>query len=73
MIFTNDGTYVIKKEYSDEEISAVLVESRLARKHSRKLGRVMDIVADHRLQQLKTLTSKREAINSYLRLRSNRT
>ena len=30
----------------------MLKESREASKHSRKLGRVMEIVADHRLQQL---------------------
>ena len=37
---------------SDEELKKML-EAREASKHSRKLGRVMGIVADHRLQQLK--------------------
>ena len=40
------------RKYSDDELKAVLEESREASKHSRKLGRVMGIVADHRLQQL---------------------
>ena len=62
MTFPNDGTYAVKNEYSDEEISPVLVESRLARKHSRKLGRVMDIVADHRLQQLKHFQAREQLL-----------
>ena len=37
------------RKYSDEELKAMLAESREASKHSRKLGRVMEIVADHRL------------------------
>ena len=32
-MFTTDGNCVIKMAYSDEEISAVLAESRQARKH----------------------------------------
>ena len=41
------------RKYSDEELKTMLTESREASKHSRKLGRVMEIVGDHRLQQLK--------------------
>ena len=41
------------KKYSDEGLRAMLAESIQASKHSRKLGRVMEIVADHHLQQLK--------------------
>ena len=41
------------RSYSDDELKAMLEESREASKHSRKLGRVMGIVADRRLQQLK--------------------
>ena len=41
------------RKYSDKELKAMLEESKKASKHSRKLGRVMKIVADHRLQQLK--------------------
>ena len=41
------------RKYSDDELKAMLEESREASQHSRKLGRVMGIVADHRLLQLK--------------------
>ena len=41
------------KKCSDEELKAMLAESREASKHSRTLGREMEIVADRRLQQLK--------------------
>ena len=34
------------KKYSDEELKTMLEESREAAKHSRKLGRVMEIAAD---------------------------
>ena len=40
---------------SDEELKIVLEEARKASKHSCKLGRVMGIVADHRLQQMEDL------------------
>ena len=53
--FPNDGTHVINKEYSDEELSAVLVESRQARKHMRKLGKVTETVAAYRLREMKNL------------------
>ena len=46
---------VVKIEYSKEEISTVLAESREARKHLQKLGRVMKTVAAHRLKELKQL------------------
>ena len=54
MTFPND-VYVIKKEYSDEEISAVLVKSRQARKHMRKLCKVTETVAAYRLKEMKNL------------------
>ena len=55
MTFPNDGTCVVEKQYSDEEISAVLAESRQARKHLRKWGKVTEIVAAYRLKELKHL------------------
>ena len=42
-------------EYSDEEIPAVLAESRQARKHLRKLGKVTETVAAYRLKEMKHL------------------
>ena len=41
-------------EYSDEEISAV-AEPRHTRKHLRKLGKVTETVAAHRLKEMKNL------------------
>ena len=55
MTFTSDGTCVLKKQYSDEEISAVLAESRQARKHLRKLGQVTETVAAYRLKAMRHL------------------
>ena len=55
MTFPNDDTCVIKKEYSDEEISAVLVESRQALKHMRKSGKIIETVAAYRLREMKNL------------------
>ena len=52
MTFSNDGTCVVENKYSEEEISAVLTEAREARKHLRKLGRVIKTVAAHRLKEL---------------------
>ena len=43
------GVIEIRK-CSDEELKTMLDEDREAFKHSRKLGRVMGIVAAHRLQ-----------------------
>ena len=53
MTFTTDGNCVIKMEASDEEISAVLAESEQERKSLRKLGKVMETVAAHRLKEMK--------------------
>ena len=43
------------RKYSDEELTAMLVEAVKASKHARKRGRVMGIVAAHRLKQMRTL------------------
>ena len=43
------------RKYSDEELTAMLVEAVEASKHARKRGRVMGIVAAHRLKQMRTL------------------
>ena len=42
------------RKYSDEELTAMLVEAGDASKHARKRGRVMGIVAAHRLKQMRT-------------------
>ena len=55
MTSTTDGTCVVKMKYSDEKISAVLAESRQARKHLRKLGKVAGTVAAYRLNEMKSL------------------
>ena len=55
MTFPNDGTCVVEKQYSNEEILAVLAESRQARKHLRKLGKVTETVAAYRPKELKHL------------------
>ena len=52
MTIPNDGTCVIKMEYSEEKISAVLAVSEQERKRSRKLGKVMETVAAYRLKEL---------------------
>ena len=51
MTFSSDSSIVAKMEYLEDEISAVLAESREARKHLQKLGRVMKTVAAHRLNK----------------------
>ena len=43
------------RKYSDEELTAMLVEAVEASKHARKRGRVTGIVAAHRLKQMRTL------------------
>ena len=43
------------RKCSDEELKTVFDEAREASKHSRKLGRVMEIVAAHCIQQMKGL------------------
>ena len=53
MTFTTDDTCMVKTEYSNEEISAVLNESRQERKRLRKLSKVMETVAAYRLKKLK--------------------
>ena len=40
-------------KYSDEELTTMLAEAGEASKHARKRGRVMGIVAAHRLEQMK--------------------
>ena len=55
MTFSNDGSCVVEKQYSEDKISAILAKSREARKRLRKLGRVMKTVATHRLKELKHL------------------
>ena len=41
------------RKYSDEELTTMLAEAGEASKHARKRGRVMGIVAAHRLEQVK--------------------
>ena len=41
------------RKYSDEELTTMLAEAGEASKHTRKRGRVMGIVAAHRLKQMK--------------------
>ena len=48
------GVVEIRK-CSDEELKTMLDKAKEASKHSRMLGRIMGIVADHRLQQMKDL------------------
>ena len=48
---TNDDSMVVKMKYSEDEISAIIADSREARKHLWKLGRVMKTVAAHRLKE----------------------
>ena len=48
------------RKYSDDELKEMLEESREASKHSRKLGRVMGIVADHRLRQPKHFQAREQ-------------
>ena len=53
------GVIEIRK-CSDEELKTVLDEAREAFKHSRKLDRVMGIVAAHRLKKMRELLSYQE-------------
>ena len=55
MTFITDGTCVVKMEFSDEKILAVLAESRQARKYLRKLGKVTETVAAYRLNEMRHL------------------
>ena len=43
------------RKYSDEELTTMLAEAGEASKHARKRGRVMGIVAAHRLKQMREL------------------
>ena len=43
------------RKYSDEELTTMLAEAGEASKHARKRGRVMGIVAAHRLNQMKEI------------------
>ena len=52
LTFPNDGTGVVRMEYSVDEISAVLGASEQERKPLRKLSKVMETVAAHRLKEL---------------------
>ena len=52
MTFPNDGTGVVKMGYSEDEISAILAESKQARKHRQKLAKVTETVAAYRLKEL---------------------
>ena len=47
------------RKYSDEELTAMLVEAVEASKHARKRGRVMGIVAAHRLKQMREQLNNR--------------
>ena len=55
MTFSNDGSCVVEKQYSEDEMSQILAESREAPKRLRKLDRVMKTVATHHLKELKHL------------------
>ena len=48
------------RKCSDEELKTLLDEDREASKHSRKLGRVMGIVAAHRLEQMREFLAYQE-------------
>ena len=48
-------TGVDLRKYSDEELTTMLAEAGEASKHARKRGRVMGIVAAHRLEQMKEI------------------
>ena len=41
------------RKYSDEELTTMLAEAGEAFKHARKLGRVMGVVAAHRIKDVK--------------------
>ena len=60
MTFPNDCTCVIKMEYSEEEISAVLTASEQERKRLQKLGKVIETVAAYRLRELKTFQAREQ-------------
>ena len=48
------------RKCSDEELKTTLDEAREASKHSRRLGKVMGIVAVHRLKNVKKFLAYQE-------------
>ena len=52
---STDDSCEVEKQYSEDEISAMIQESREASTHLGKLGRVMKAVATHRLKELRHL------------------
>ena len=54
MTFSIDDS-VVEKECSEDQVSAMIAESKEARKHLRKLVKVMKTVATHRLKELRDL------------------
>ena len=51
------------RKCSDEELKTMIDEAREASKHSRKLGRVMEIVAAHRLKKIREFLAYQELAN----------
>ena len=51
MTFPTGGVDI--RKYSDEELTTMLAEAGEASKHARKLGRVMGVVAAHRIKDVK--------------------
>ena len=60
MTFPNDGNGVVKMEYSEDEISAVIGASEQEQKRLRKLGKVMETDAAYRLKEMKNLQAVEE-------------
>ena len=50
----------VKMEYFEEEIFAVLNESRQARKHRHKLEKVTETVAAYRLREMKNFQAREQ-------------
>ena len=55
MTFSTDSSCVVKMMYTEDEMSAMVAESRESCKRLRKLGVIMKIVAAHRLKELRHL------------------
>ena len=55
------------RKYSDEELTTMLAEAGEASKHARKRGRVMGIVAAHRLKQMRELLIMYEELATWRR------
>ena len=53
-------TGVETRKYSDEKLTAMLDEAREASKHAHKLGRVIGIVAAHRIKQMREFLTYEE-------------